>query len=219
MEQRKKGIYERFFKRPMDICCALMALIVLSPVMLVTAILVRVKLGSPVIFHQKRPGKDRKIFELCKFRSMSNATDAEGNLLPDEIRLTKFGKILRATSLDELPELWNILKGDMAVIGPRPLAVQYLPYYTAREDLRHSVRPGLSGLAQVNGRNAVNWEEKFAYDVEYVGNITFFGDIKIIIETILTVFKHENIGVRGVDAPVDFDAYRRAQAKEGDLVK
>ena len=217
MEQRKKGIYESFFKRPMDICCALSALIVLSPVMLVTAVLVRVKLGSPIIFHQERPGKDGKIFKLCKFRSMTNQRDENGELLPDSVRLTKFGKILRSTSLDELPELWNILVGDMAVIGPRPLAVQYLPYYNEQECHRHDVRPGLSGLAQINGRNATNWPERFAYDVEYVNHITFWGDVTIILKTLGKAFARKDVAVAGTTKIVDFDKFRKQQWEEEKL--
>lgn len=178
---------------------------------IIVAILVRVKLGSPVLFRQKRPGLHGEIFTMYKFRTMTDETDEKGNLLPDEVRLTKFGRMLRKTSLDELPEAFNILKGDMSVIGPRPLAVQYLPYYSDAEMHRHDVRPGMSGLAQVNGRNSVMWEEKFAYDIEYVNNITFFNDVKIIVLSIVTALKRENIGERGVDAPPDFDVYRRLQ--------
>lgn len=191
--RRKRGIYERYVKRPEDFVCALMALIVLSPVMLITGVLVRVKLGSPVIFKQKRPGKDEKIFTLYKFRTMTDGKDKNGNLLSDEERLTSFGKKLRATSLDELPELFNILKGDMAVVGPRPLLVQYLPLYNERQKRRHEVRPGFTGYAQVHGRNAITWEEKFEKDVYYVDHVTFLGDWKIIVQTIRTVLKREGI--------------------------
>lgn len=217
MENRHKpyGPYEKYFKRPIDIVCALLAIIVFSWLYLIVAILVRINLGSPVLFRQKRPGKDGKIFEMYKFRSMSNAKNQDGELLPDTERLTKFGRFLRSTSLDELPEAFNILFGQMSIIGPRPLAVQYLPYYTEEEQHRHDVRPGLSGLAQVNGRNAVNWEEKFAYDVEYVNKITFLGDVKIILLTVKTALKRESIGTRGVDAPMDFDAYRKKQLECG----
>ena len=182
------GPYEKYFKRPIDICCALAALIVFSWLYVILAILVRVKLGSPVIFKQPRPGKDEKIFNLYKFRSMTDERDENGELLPDEVRLTKFGKLLRATSLDELPEAVNILKGDMSVIGPRPLLVRYLPRYNAQQHRRHEVRPGLSGYAQVHGRNAVSWDEKFRMDVEYVDHITFLGDLKIIWDSVMVAF-------------------------------
>lgn len=189
----KQGFYERYIKRPQDFLCALAALIVLSPILLVTAVLVRIGLGSPVIFRQKRPGLHGKVFVLYKFRTMTDKRDRNGNLLPDEVRLTKFGKKLRVTSLDELPELFNILKGDMAVVGPRPLLVQYLSLYNEHQARRHEVRPGFTGLAQVHGRNAISWEEKFDWDVKYVDNITFPGDWKIILQTVRTVFKHEGI--------------------------
>lgn len=189
----KKGVYEKYIKRPQDMLCALLALIVLSPILLITAFLVRVKLGSPVIFKQERPGLNGKIFTLYKFRTMTDERDSEGNLLPDEERLTKFGKLLRSTSLDELPELLNILFGDIAVIGPRPLLVEYLPRYNAEQRRRHEVRPGLSGLAQVNGRNAISWEDKFKYDVQYVDHVTFIGDWKIILQTVLNVIKRDGI--------------------------
>lgn len=193
MSGHKKGFYEKFIKRPQDFLCALAAIIVLSPVMLITAVLVRTKLGSPVIFKQERPGLDGKIFILYKFRTMTDAKDAEGNLLPSKERLTKFGKRLRSTSLDELPELFNILKGDMAVVGPRPLLVRYLPLYNEYQARRHEVRPGFTGLAQVNGRNSISWEEKFDWDVQYVENITFAGDWKIVFKTVGTVLKREGI--------------------------
>ena len=189
----KKGVYEKYIKRPQDMLCALLALIVLSPILFITAFLVRVKLGSPVIFKQERPGLNGKIFTLYKFRTMTDERDSEGNLLPDEVRLTKFGKLLRSTSLDDLPELLNILFGDIAVIGPRPLLVEYLPRYNAEQRRRHEVRPGLSGLAQVNGRNAISWEDKFKYDVQYVDHVTFLGDWKIIFQTILNVIKRDGI--------------------------
>src|SRR5690554_5967289 len=169
-------MYQKYFKRPLDFIMALLGLIILSPLLLVIAILVRIKLGSPVIFKQPRPGLNEKIFTLYKFRTMTDERDENGELLPDEQRLTPFGKWLRSSSLDELPELWNILKGDMSFVGPRPLAVEYLPYYTEIERIRHTVRPGLTGLAQINGRNAVSWEERFRYDVNYVETITFQGD-------------------------------------------
>ena len=193
MTGHKKGFYEKFIKRPQDFLCALAAVIVLSPVMLVTAILVRTKLGSPVIFKQERPGLNGKIFTLYKFRTMTDKKDENGNLLPDEIRLTNFGKKLRSTSLDELPELFNILNGDRSVVGPRPLLVRYLPRYNAHQARRHEVRPGFTGLAQVNGRNAISWEEKFDWDIKYVDNITFLGDWKIIFKTVGTVLKREGI--------------------------
>lgn len=193
MSGHKKCFYERFIKRPQDFLCALAAIIVLSPVMLVTAILVRTKLGNPVIFKQERPGLNGKIFMLYKFRTMTDKRDAEGNLLPDEIRLTSFGKKLRSTSIDELPELFNILKGDMAVVGPRPLLVRYLPRYNAHQARRHEVRPGFTGYAQVNGRNSITWEDKFDKDVYYVDHVTFLGDWKIIFQTAGTVVKREGI--------------------------
>lgn len=186
-------MYRKFFKRFFDIVLSGCALIVLSPVLLVTAILVRTKLGSPVIFCQERPGKDEKIFKMYKFRSMTDERDENGELLPDNVRLTKFGRLLRSTSLDELPELWNIFKGDMSIVGPRPLLVKYLPYYTEEERHRHDVRPGLTGWAQVNGRNAVNWDDRFQMDVVYVSRITFLGDVKIILQTVGKVFKREGI--------------------------
>lgn len=186
-------MYKNFLKRVMDFVLSLMAIIVLSPVLLLVTILVRTKLGSPVLFKQERPGKDEKIFKLYKFRTMTDEKDENGTLLPDEVRLTKFGKMLRSTSLDELPELFNILKGDMSIIGPRPLLVQYLPRYNATQKRRHEVRPGLSGLAQVNGRNAISWEDKFQYDVEYVDNVTFLGDWKIIFQTVWNVIKRDGI--------------------------
>lgn len=207
----KKGFYEKYIKRPQDIVCSLLALIVLSPVIAVTAVLVHIKLGTPVIFTQERPGRDGRIFKLYKFRTMTDQRDENGKLLPDKLRLTRFGKMLRSTSLDELPELVNILKGDMSIVGPRPLAVQYLPYYTEEESHRHDVRPGLTGMAQVNGRNALSWEEKFAYDLSYVRRITFMGDLRIIAGTVVTCLKKEKIGERGVDGLVDFDEQRRKE--------
>ncbi len=190
------GIYERFIKRFLDASLSTGALIVLSPVLLVTAILVRIKLGSPVLFTQNRPGKDEKIFKLCKFRSMTNLRDENGKLLPDDVRLTSFGRLLRSTSLDELPELLNIIKGDMSIIGPRPLLVEYLPYYTDEERHRHDVRPGLTGWAQVNGRNAIHsWEERFQYDLEYVNHITFVMDLKVLFATVIKVIKRSDIQV------------------------
>ncbi|HHX94806.1 MAG TPA: sugar transferase, partial [Clostridia bacterium] len=187
------GIYRRFFKRPLDLVLSLCAIIFLSPVFLVIAILVRLNLGSPVIFKQKRPGLNEKIFTLYKFRTMTDARDENGELMPDEDRLTGFGKFLRSTSLDELPELFNILKGDMSLVGPRPLLVQYLPLYNDHQKRRHEVKPGLSGLAQVNGRNVISWEEKFKFDVQYVDNISFIGDLMIIFQTLKKAIMREGI--------------------------
>lgn len=188
---RKQGIYEKYVKRIFDILCALAALIVFSWLYIIVAVLVRVKLGSPVIFKQSRPGKDEKIFNLYKFRSMTDARDESGNLLPDDVRLTKFGRALRATSLDELPEAFNILKGDMSVIGPRPQLVRDMVFMTPEQRKRHSVRPGLSGLAQTRGRNAISWDGKLAADLEYIQNVTFLGDVKIIFDTVRQVFFKE----------------------------
>lgn len=190
-------MYQKYVKRLLDIIVSLIFLIVLSPVILIVAILVRVNLGAPVIFKQERPGKNEKIFRLYKFRSMSDKKDENGKLLPDKERLTKFGKILRASSLDELPELVNILKGDMSLIGPRPLTVGYLPYYSEIERHRHDVRPGLTGLAQVNGRNALNWDRRFEYDIEYVNNISFINDVRILFKTFYKVIKKEDIIISG----------------------
>lgn len=207
-------MYRKFIKRFLDFILSLLALIILSPILLAIYILVRIKLGKPAIFKQKRPGKDEKIFTLYKFRTMTDEKDEKGNLLPDEKRLTKFGNILRKTSLDELPELVNILKGDMSIIGPRPLAVVYLPYYNKQEKHRHDVRPGLTGLAQVNGRNTLIWEDRFKYDLEYVNNITFLNDCKIILKTIKKVFKEEGIEVRGTGKNIDFNVYRQKQLEK-----
>lgn len=187
-----QGIYGKYIKRLLDIIFAAGMLVVLSPVLLVTAILVRVKLGSPVIFHQNRPGYQEKIFGLCKFRTMTDERGADGKPLPDKDRLTPLGKTLRRTSIDELPELWNILKGDMSFIGPRPLLIEYLPYYTEREQLRHTVRPGLTGLAQASGRNLVNWDRRLELDAQYVENLSFAMDCKVIIMTIKTVLGHSD---------------------------
>ena len=189
----KQGIYEKYIKRPQDAVLSAAALVVLSPVLAVTAGLVKKRLGSPVIFAQERPGKDGKIFKLYKFRTMTDERDAEGNLLPDEVRLTPFGQKLRSTSIDELPELWNVLKGDMSVVGPRPLLVKYLPRYNAHQARRHEVRPGITGWAQIHGRNTVSWEDKFDYDVEYVDSISFVKDWKIIFRTIGAVLHREGI--------------------------
>lgn len=193
LKHKPYGIYEKYIKRPLDLFCGLSAIIFFSWLYLLVAILVRVKLGSPVIFTQDRPGKDEKIFKLYKFRTMTDEKDANGNLLPDSERLTKFGRILRATSLDELPEAFNIIKGDMSIIGPRPLLPSYLEWYTEDEKHRHDVRPGLSGLAQVNGRNFLDWDKRFELDVKYAKSITFLGDVKIILQTIKKFFTHSNI--------------------------
>lgn len=202
MLKGKNGFYNRYVKRIIDIICALLAIMVFWWLYLIVAVFVRIKLGSPIIFKQERPGKiDKKtgketIFNLYKFRTMTDKRDVEGNLLPDDVRLTKFGRILRSTSLDELPEAFNILKGDMSVIGPRPLLVEYLPYYTKEEHHRHDVRPGLSGWAQINGRNAIDsWEQRFQYDLEYVKNVSFAFDIKVVLKTIEKVLKRSDIQV------------------------
>ena len=193
----RKGIYKRFLKRPLDFILSLMAIIVLSPILLIVGVLVRFKLGSPVLFKQKRPGLKEKIFTMYKFRTMTDEKDENGELLPDSVRLTKFGRMLRSTSLDELPELFNILKGEMSIVGPRPLLIQYLELYNDHQKRRHEVRPGLSGHAQVNGRNAISWEDKFNLDVEYVDNVSFIGDWKIIFLTIKKVFIKEGISQEG----------------------
>ena len=205
------GPYEQFIKRPLDACLSTGAIIVLSPVLLGTAFLVRTKLGSPVLFTQDRPGKDEKIFKLYKFRSMTDERDENGKLLPDDIRLTKFGRLLRSTSLDELPELFNIMKGDMALIGPRPLLVEYLPYYTEEERHRHDVRPGLTGWAQVNGRNAIHsWEERFKYDLEYVNHVSLLMDLKVLLITVVKVVKRSDIQVGSEIKVGRLDDARRA---------
>lgn len=196
MTHKPYGPYEKYIKRPLDFALSLGAFIVLSPVLGVTALLVRKKLGSPVLFTQNRPGKDEKVFRLYKFRSMTDERDENGELLPDDVRLTKFGCVLRSTSLDELPELLNIIRGDMAVIGPRPLLEEYLPYYTEEEHHRHDVRPGLTGWAQVNGRNAIeSWEERFKYDLEYVNHVSFAMDLKVLLTTVGKVVKRSDIQV------------------------
>lgn len=186
-------MYKNFIKRILDIILSFLALVILSPLLILTAFLIRIKLGAPVFFKQLRPGKNAKIFGILKFRTMTDAKDENGNLLPDEIRLTRFGQFLRSTSIDELPELLNILNGDMSIVGPRPLLVQYLERYNEEQKHRHDVKPGLTGLAQVNGRNGITWEEKFHYDLEYVKNITFYGDCKIIFQTVMKVFGREGI--------------------------
>ena len=193
MKHKSKGPYEKYFKRLIDIICSLTAIILLLWLYVIVAVLVRIKLGSPVLFTQDRPGKDEKIFKMYNFRSMTSETDEKGNLLPDDVRLTKFGKWLRSTSLDELPELFNILKGDMSLVGPRPLLVKYLPLYNEEQKHRHDVKPGLTGLAQVNGRNTITWEDKFRYDVEYARNISLCNDVKILIQTIFKVIKKDGI--------------------------
>ena len=204
--RHKAGLYEKYIKRLLDIVLSGLALVILSPLLLVTAILVRMKLGSPVIFCQERPGKDEKIFKLHKFRSMSDARDETGALLPDKERLTGFGKKLRALSIDELPELWDIFRGKMSIVGPRPLLVEYLPYYTENERHRHDVRPGLTGLAQINGRNTLTWEQKFTYDLEYVQHIGFCEDIKILFRTVGKVLNRSGVQVN-------------TQSGEGNLTK
>jgi len=201
------GIYKNFLKRPMDFILSLIAIIGLSPVLLITALLVRTKLGSPVIFKQKRPGLNGEIFALCKFRTMTIEKDESGNLLSDEIRLTRFGRILRSTSLDELPELFNILKGEMSVIGPRPQLIKDMVFFNEDQMKRQTVLPGLSGLAQVNGRNCILWEDKFKYDLKYIKNITFLGDWKIIFKTIFKVFKKSGIHSEGMATAEDFGDY------------
>ena len=211
------GIYEKFIKRPLDFILALLALVILSPVLIVTALLVRIKLGAPVLFKQDRPGKDGQIFHLRKFRSMTDDRDEDGKLLPDDVRLTKFGRLLRSTSLDELPELLNILTGDMAVVGPRPLLVEYLPYYTEEEKHRHDVRPGLTGWAQINGRNAIHsWEERFRYDLEYVHHISFLFDLKIFFLTIGKVLKRSDIQVGKAIKVGRLDEARKTQHANND---
>ena len=215
--ERREGIYQRYIKRLLDILCALAALIVFSWLYIIVAVLVRVKLGSPVLFTQPRPGKDEKVFKLYKFRTMTDARDENGNLLPDEIRLTPFGKALRATSLDELPEAFNILKGDMSVIGPRPQLVRDMVFMTPEQRQRHTVRPGLSGLAQTRGRNALSWDGKLATDLEYIQHVTFLGDVKIIFDTVKQVFFGQK-GLEGsdvdeVDITDDFGDYLLKQGR------
>lgn len=203
------GPYEKYFKRVLDVFCGLAALLVFWWLYVIVAVLVRIKLGSPVLFKQERPGKNEEIFKLYKFRTMTDARDENGNLLPDEVRLTKFGRALRATSLDELPEVFNILKGEMSLVGPRPLTIQYLPYYSEEERHRHDVRPGLSGLAQVNGRNFIDWDHRLAFDVQYVKKITFMGDVRIILQTALKFVKKEDIAVDTNKVEPNFAEERR----------
>lgn len=217
-------MYRCFIKRFFDVLLSGIALIVLSPVLFIVAVLVRIKLGSPVLFKQQRPGMidkrtgKEKIFKIYKFRTMTDETDEKGNLLPDTIRLTRFGRILRSTSLDELPELINIFKGDMSIVGPRPLAVIYLPYYTKKERHRHDVRPGLTGWAQVNGRNSISWENKFKYDLEYIENLSLMLDIKIILLTVKKVFVREGIG-QGEQHPGSLHELRRDWLDEDGNIK
>lgn len=204
---KKKSLYEKYGKRFLDVTLSFMAIIVLSPIFLLLIILGIVFMRGNPFFIQERPGKNEKIFKLIKFRTMDNRRDKKGNFLPDEIRLNKYGRFLRSTSLDEIPEIINILIGDMSIIGPRPLSIKYIPYYTEIEHHRHDVRPGLSGLAQVKGRNSISWEEKFAYDLQYISHITFYNDFKIIIETIVKVLKRENIG-QAEEAPISLSIER-----------
>ena len=208
-QHKPYGPYEKYFKRVLDVFCGLAALLVFWWLYIIVAVLVRIKLGSPVLFKQERPGKNEEIFKLYKFRTMTDARDENGNLLPDEVRLTKFGRALRATSLDELPEVFNILKGEMSLVGPRPLTIQYLPYYSEEERHRHDVRPGLSGLAQVNGRNFIDWDHRLAFDVQYVKNITFIGDLRIILQTALKFVKKEDIAVDTNKVEPNFAEERR----------
>ena len=209
------GIYEAYIKRPFDFICGMLAVIAFWWLYVILAVIVKVKLGSPVLFTQDRPGKDEKIFKLYKFRTMTDGKDENGELLPDEVRLTSFGKWLRRTSLDELPEAFNIIKGDMSVVGPRPLLVKYLPYYTEEQHHRHDVRPGLSGYAQVHGRNTVSWDDKFSMDVEYAKHITFLGDMKIIFQTVGKAFvKHEGISSDTSVTMEDFEEYVKAKNRE-----
>ena len=209
-------LYAKYIKRMLDFILSFTAIVFLSPLLLILYCLVRVKLGSPVLFHQERPGRGGKIFTLCKFRTMTEKKDENGELLPDEERLTPFGKFLRSTSLDELPELFNILKGDMSLVGPRPLLVCYLPWYTEEESHRHDMRPGLTGLAQVNGRNALGWEERFAFDLDYVNHCTFLMDVRIIMKTIGKVMKRSGI-LSGAEQTLDnFDVYRKKQMEKKD---
>ncbi len=208
----KMGFYEKYIKRPQDFLCALLAIIVLSPVIAVTAVMVRIKLGSPILFSQERPGKNGRLFMLHKFRTMIDANDENGEPLPDEDRITPFGMKLRSTSLDELPELFNILKGDMSVVGPRPLLPRYLTRYNDFQMRRHEVRPGLTGLAQVNGRNLTSWDDRFSWDVKYVDHVTFAGDWKIILKTISSVLKREGISS---DVSVSMAEFMGNEKKDG----
>ena len=207
-------MYRKFLKRFLDIIISLIFILCFWWLYLIIAILVRMKLGSPVLFKQDRPGLNEKIFKMYKFRTMTDEKDKDGNLLPDAERLTKFGKFLRSTSLDEIPEFFNILRGDMSLIGPRPLLVEYLNYYTNDEKKRHNVRPGISGWAQVNGRNSLSWEEKFKYDIEYVEKLSFLFDFKIVLLTIKKVLKREDISdCKEENKEIDFDKYREMEKK------
>ena len=206
-------MYAKYFKRILDFILSLIAIIVLSPILIIIGILVKIKLGSPIIFKQKRPGKDEKIFTLYKFRTMTDEKDENGELLPDEERLTKFGKMLRSTSLDELPELFNILKGDMSIVGPRPLLVEYLPLYNEEQKRRHEVRPGLTGLAQINGRNNLEWEKRFKDDIWYIDNNSFYQDLKIVLRTIKKVIKKEDIAEEGKATVTKFEGSKEWQKK------
>lgn len=211
--KHKKGFYEKYIKVPQDFILAFIAIILLSPVLLVTALLVRKKLGTPVLFKQERPGKDGKIFKLYKFRTMSNEKDENGNLLPDEKRLSSFGTALRKTSIDELPALLNVLKFQLSLVGPRPLLVKYLPLYNEHQARRHEVRPGITGYAQVHGRNSISWEEKFDLDIQYVDHITFLGDWKIMFQTVKTVFKREGISSQTSATMEEFTGTKEATDK------
>ncbi len=208
---RKRTFYDKYIKRIIDFLLSLIGIIILSPVLLIVAIMVRTKLGSPILFTQERPGLNGRIFKMYKFRTMTNETDENGELLPDEIRLTKFGKFLRSSSLDELPEMFNILKGDMSIVGPRPLLVKYLPLYSERQAHRHDVRPGLTGYAQVNGRNAISWEEKFELDIFYVNNSSFMVDVMIFFKTIKKVFDREGISS---DTSVTMEEFKGSKEAE-----
>lgn len=215
MQKRKQGIYAKYIKRLLDIICALLAIIVFCWLYIIVAVLVWIKLRRPVLFKQARPGKNEKIFNMYKFRTMTDARDENGNLLPDDVRLTKFGKFLRSTSLDELPEAFNILKGDMSIIGPRPLLIEYLPYYSEKEKMRHLVRPGLSGLAQVNGRNFIDWDHRLALDVRYVENITFIGDLRIVIRSFIKFLKKEDVAVDTNKVETNFAKERSLKTHKG----
>ncbi|WP_170236533.1 sugar transferase [Streptococcus hyovaginalis] len=207
--KQKKGYYERFFKRVIDIAFSGIAIILLSPAFLIVAILVKIKIGSPIIFKQIRPGKEEQLFNMYKFRTMTSEKDSNGNLLPDSQRLTPFGKKLRSSSLDELPELWNIFKGDMSIVGPRPLLVKYLPYYTEKERIRHTIRPGLTGLAQINGRNTVDWNKRLELDIKYVNELSFKKDILIVLTTIIRVLNPDDVVVVDQGTIKDLDLERK----------